>query len=116
MKKPTEKALFGYISKILVEEFNIEKSLIAKDARLVDDLDLDSIDIIDFIMYINDKYKVELPRDAVDCFYKCRTIQDLLDVIIPVFENDISQIPDRLKPDRETCPDSDLWKKDSSNA
>lgn len=111
MKKPTEKALYNYIVKLLENEFNVEPELINKDARLVEDLGLDSIDIVDFIMYANDKYKVEIPRDVDKCFYHCHTIQDLISVLMPVFDGDISKIPKNLKPPKELCPDSELWAK-----
>ncbi len=107
MKKPTEKQLYNYIAKLLEEEFHVEPKKIKRNARLVEDLDLDSIDVVDFIMYANEKFDVDIPKDVDMCFYACRTIQDLMDVLMPIFDGDITKIPDRFKP--ALMPESPLW-------
>ena len=50
--------LFEEVKKILTEKFEIEESKITLDSNIVTDLDLDSIDIIDLIVTLNNMLKL----------------------------------------------------------
>lgn len=56
-------------AKILLQEmFGIDQSRLLPDASLLNDLDLDSIDIIDLLMKLNQEYDLELsPFDFENC-------------------------------------------------
>lgn len=75
MKK---EALFEEVKKILTEKFEIEESKITLDSNIVTDLDLDSIDIIDLIVTLNNMLKLNV--SAAD-FKDKRTLSEILDVI-----------------------------------
>ena len=70
--------LFEEVKKILTEKFVIEESKITMDANIVTDLDLDSIDIIDLIVTLNNMLKLNV--SAAD-FKDKRTLSEILDVI-----------------------------------
>ena len=70
--------LFEEVKKILMEKFEIEESKITMDANIVTDLDLDSIDIIDLIVTLNNMLKLNV--SAAD-FKDKRTLSEILDVI-----------------------------------
>ena len=70
--------LFKEVKKILTEKFEIEESKITMDANIVTDLDLDSIDIIDLIVTLNNMLKLNV--SAAD-FKDKRTLSEILDVI-----------------------------------
>ena len=70
--------LFEEVKKILTEKFEIEESKITMDANIVTDLDLDSIDIIDLIVTLNNM--LQLNVSAAD-FKDKRTLSEILDVI-----------------------------------
>ena len=70
--------LFEEVKKILMEKFEIEESKITMDANIVTDLDLDSIDIIDLIVTLNNMLKLNV--SATD-FKDKRTLSEILDVI-----------------------------------
>lgn len=70
--------LFEEVKKILTEKFEIEESKITMDANIVTDLDLDSIDIIDLIVTLNNMLKLNV--SAAD-FKDKRTLSEILDVI-----------------------------------
>ena len=70
--------LFEEVKKILTEKFDIEESKITMDANIVTDLDLDSIDIIDLIVTLNNMLKLNV--SAAD-FKDKRTLSEILDVI-----------------------------------
>lgn len=62
----------------LVEEFGLDKSKVVPEARLYEDLDLDSIDAVDLIV----KLKSMLPHNIdPEVFKSVRTLQDVVDAI-----------------------------------
>ena len=70
--------VFDYLSKTLVELFDVDPDDITPEARLYEDLDIDSIDAVDMV--------VELKRftgrriDPED-FKSVRTVQDVVDAV-----------------------------------
>ena len=63
-------------SLLLTEMFGIEESKLKKQASLTNDLDLDSIDMIDLLMKLNDEYNLDLsPFD----FENCNTLEQFLE-------------------------------------
>lgn len=70
--------IFDRIKKALSEDFDINEDQLVPEARLYEDLNLDSIDAVDLIV----KLKSLLPKNIdPEMFKKVRTIQDVVDVI-----------------------------------
>ncbi len=62
----------------LVEDFEMDEAKITPEARLYEDLELDSIDAVDLIV----KLKSILPRNIdPEVFKTVRTMQDVVDAI-----------------------------------
>lgn len=62
----------------LIEEFGLDESKVVPEARLYEDLGLDSIDAVDLIV----KLKSMLPRNIYpEVFKSVRTLQDVVDAI-----------------------------------
>ncbi len=88
----TEQELFDEIVRVMGELFEIDPSTVTRESRLVEDLDLDSIDAVDMIVHLLDSI------DAVDmivhlqnmigrrikpeAFKSVRTVGDVIDVIV----------------------------------
>ncbi|MDC8829455.1 acyl carrier protein [Alteromonas gilva] len=62
----------------LVELFDLEPSEIVPQARLYDDLDIDSIDAVDLLIDLKKTTSVDLTPAQ---FKQVRTIQDVVDVL-----------------------------------
>ena len=66
-------------------EFEFETGSISLDTRLSEDLDLDSLDMVDLILsladYTNDKIDPNLFKSA-------HTVQDLVDSIYPLWKSE----------------------------
>lgn len=70
--------IFDRLKKALVEDFEMEEAKITPEARLYEDLELDSIDAVDLIV----KLKSMLPRNVdPEVFKTVRTMQDVVDAI-----------------------------------
>ncbi|KAF1722322.1 acyl carrier protein [Pseudoxanthomonas wuyuanensis] len=74
----TKNELFDRIVTILHDSFEIAPERIVPEARLYDDLDIDSIDAVDLIVQLKPLLGRSLQPDA---FKSVRTIQDIVDVL-----------------------------------
>ena len=74
-----EKAeIFEKLKTALVEDFDLDAAKVVPEARLYEDLNLDSIDAVDLIV----KLKSMLPRNVdPEVFKKVRSLQDVVDAI-----------------------------------
>jgi len=77
----TKDEIFNKLKTILVDDFEIDEGKISPDANVVDDLDLDSIDVIDLI----GKMKQFIPgKISPDTFKDVHTISDVIETIAPL--------------------------------
>ena len=77
----TKDEIFNKLKTILVDDFEIDEEKITMDANVVDDLDLDSIDVIDLI----GKMKQFIPgKISPDTFNDVHTISDVIETIEPL--------------------------------
>lgn len=65
------------VNEIVVNKMGLEKEPI-QEANLGNDLGMDSLDYVDFIMAIEDEFDLEIPDQDAD---KIRTVKDVCDYI-----------------------------------
>jgi len=66
------------VKKVLIEEFEVEESVISMEATFYEDLGLDSLDAIDLIVTLNNFYNIEVePTESEEI----RTVQNLIDIV-----------------------------------
>ena len=73
-----KEAIYQRIVAILQETFEIDASCVTPEARLYDDLDIDSIDAVDLIVQLKPWVGKRLNADA---FKSVRTVQDVVDAL-----------------------------------
>ncbi len=75
--------IYDKIREALIEDFELDPEKVVPEARLYEDLNLDSIDAVDLIV----KLKTFIPRNInPEVFKSMRTLQDVVDGI-----NDLAQ-------------------------
>ena len=77
-KNFTREDIMNKLTEILVDDFEIEKSLIKPETNLFEDLELDSIDAVDMavkLQYFTDK------KISPENFKKIRTVDDVVDAV-----------------------------------
>ncbi len=74
----TQADIFDKIVEILQQTFGIEASRIKPEARLGEDLDIDSIDAVDLIVQLKPLVGKRLQPEA---FKSVRTVQDVVDAL-----------------------------------
>ena len=68
--------MFKEIRSVLVDEFEIDQSLITPDSNLYEELDIDSIDAVDLLVRLRE---LTDKRISPEDFQQVRTINDILD-------------------------------------
>lgn len=74
----TEQEIEDRLRSILVEEFEMEPSEVHREARLYDDLGIDSIDAVDLIVQLKDMTGLRIPPEE---FKSVRTVDDIIVVM-----------------------------------
>ncbi len=54
------------IIKIIATQFNVEESSITMDTSFKDDLNADSLDLVELVMALEDEFELEVEDDDVD--------------------------------------------------
>lgn len=74
----TKESIYDYLKDIMTELFEIESNAIHPDAKLYEELDIDSIDSVDMIIKLKELTGKKIqPAD----FKNVRTVQDVVDAV-----------------------------------
>lgn len=76
----TEQQVFDELKKILVETFEVKPEEVTKDAKIYDDLDIDSIDAVDLMVKLQPFIRNR--RISAADFKSVRTIGDLTETLV----------------------------------
>lgn len=71
-------AIFSEVSALLTKLFDIDPQDITPEARLYEDLELDSIDAVDMIVQLQKKTGKKIKPEE---FKAVRTVQDIVDAV-----------------------------------
>jgi len=63
------------IKKIIVDQLGVDEGKITEDSSFVDDLDLDSLDIVELIMAFEEEFDIEIPDEDAE---KMKTVGDVV--------------------------------------
>lgn len=75
----TEQEIIAKINEVLADEFEADASTITPDAALMETLDLDSLDLVDVVVLIDNNFGITLTGPD---FVGIKTFQDFYDLII----------------------------------
>ena len=67
--------VFDQIKEILAEQLDLDESKITLDSDIVEDLEADSLDVVDLVMSMEDTFGVEVPDEAIENF---KTVGDIV--------------------------------------
>ena len=63
---------------IIVDQLDVDEDQITLEASFQDDLDADSLDVVELIMAIEDEFDIEIPDEDAE---KIATVKDAVDYI-----------------------------------
>ncbi len=55
--------IFDEVTELLAEQLNIDKGTITRDSRIVEDLHTDSLDMVEMLIALEDKYQISVPDE-----------------------------------------------------
>ena len=58
--------VFEKVRAILCQQLDVEEDHVTMEASLVDDLNADSLDLVDLLMSLEDEFDVEIPDDEIE--------------------------------------------------
>jgi len=70
--------VFETVKKIIVEVKGIEEDQIQLESRFEEDLEADSLDVVEMIMLLEEEYEFEIPEEVAE---KLKTVKDVVDYI-----------------------------------
>ena len=69
----TEEEIFDKIKTLIADNFNVDQDKITENTNFTNDLDADSIDLVEFILQLEDEFGSEIPDDEAE---KIKTVGD----------------------------------------
>ena len=75
----TEEEVLSQVKQILVQQLGIDESQVTIDASFQDDLDADSLDLVELIMEMEDRFKLKIPDEDAE---KISTVGDAVDYVV----------------------------------
>jgi acyl carrier protein len=71
-------ALFDEVKEIVVEQLSVNADEVKEDSKFVEDLGADSLDVVELVMALEEKFDIEIPDDQAE---KIVTVQNAMDFI-----------------------------------
>ncbi|WP_010623656.1 acyl carrier protein [Companilactobacillus versmoldensis] len=62
----SEQEVFDKIASLLADKFEVDKSTITKETSFTKDLDADSIDLVEFVLELEEEFGNEIPDDDAE--------------------------------------------------
>lgn len=76
--KMSKEEILGIIRELISEQLNIEISRVTPAANFTEDLDADSLDVVELVMAVEEKFDIEIEDAAASTIAK---VEDVLDYI-----------------------------------
>lgn len=80
----TRDEISGHVTRVIIELFDIEEDKINDDARLYEDLDIDSIDAVDMVVEMK---KITGKKINPENFKSVRTVGDVIIAVEALYQN-----------------------------
>jgi acyl carrier protein len=71
-------ALLDDIKEVVVEQLSVNADEVKEDSKFVEDLGADSLDVVELVMALEEKFDIEIPDDEAE---KIRTVKDVVTYI-----------------------------------
>ena len=59
-------ALFDEVKEIVVEQLSVNADEVKEDSKFVEDLGADSLDVVELVMALEEKFDIEIPDDQAE--------------------------------------------------
>lgn len=73
-----DQEIFEKVKVLVSEELKVKIDEVQPDSDFVKDLNADSLDVVEFIMALEDKFEIKIPDEAAE---KIKTVKDVVQYI-----------------------------------
>ena len=87
MEKSDLNDIKNIINGVLENDFEIEPERLKPDAALFTELELDSLDIVDLIVALEQAFKIKIRTDDAQSFRDVRTLNDLYNTVAEMYRS-----------------------------
>jgi acyl carrier protein len=70
--------IYATLKEIIVDKLSVSEDQIKPESRFMEDLGADSLDVVELVMAIEEKFGIEVPDEDAE---KIRTVQDAINYI-----------------------------------
>jgi acyl carrier protein len=84
MNEPSTDTYTKAVYEILVEQLDVTPSQINLDSKIQEDLGADSLDVMEIIMAVEERFQITIPDEESE---KVRTVGDLLEALDNILAN-----------------------------
>ena len=81
--------LFNSIKQMIVDQLGVDEDTITEDSSFVDDLNADSLDMVELVMAMEQEFDIEIPDDVAE---KVVTVKDAVEYIQSLQRANIPEI------------------------
>ena len=78
-EKTVDQELFARFRKCAVEVLSVEESAIVPEANFGDDLDADSLDLVELVMALEEEFDIAVPEEDLE---GVETVQQAYDIVV----------------------------------
>jgi len=71
-------ALLDDIKEVVVEQLSVNPEEVKEESKFVEDLGADSLDVVELVMALEEKFDIEIPDDEAE---KILTVKDVLNYV-----------------------------------
>ena len=71
-------AIFDDVKEVVVEQLSVSPDEVKEESKFVEDLGADSLDVVELVMALEEKFDIEIPDDEAE---KIQTVKDVIDYI-----------------------------------
>lgn len=74
----SQQEIFEKVKGIVAEQLSVEPSEVTPEASFANDLNADSLDVVELVMALEEEFDIEIPDEAAE---QIKTVQDTVDYI-----------------------------------
>lgn len=70
--------IFEKVKEITIDQLGVEEDVVTMEASFIDDLEADSLDIVELMMALEEEFEIEIPDEEAE---KISTVADAVEYI-----------------------------------
>ncbi|BEK23877.1 acyl carrier protein [Campylobacter jejuni] len=72
-------ATFDDVKAVVVEQLSIDADVVKMESKIIEDLGADSLDVVELIMALEEKFEVEIPDSDAEKLIKIEDVVNYID-------------------------------------